>query len=67
MSEGMETAAPVSTTCKHIPEQELPQSYQKAWQQLLLLLLPPSTHISTQIASDVSKGMEQLQLLFLPL
>jgi hypothetical protein len=57
--EGMAiAAAPAAATCKHIPEQELPQSCQKAWQQLPLLLLPLSTHISTRVASDVSKGME---------
>ncbi len=54
----METAAaPVAASCKHIPEQELPLLYQKAWQLMPLLPLPPSTHTSTRVASDVSKGM----------
>jgi hypothetical protein len=33
VSKGMGTAAAhAAATCKHIPEQELPQSFQKAWQ-----------------------------------
>jgi hypothetical protein len=51
------STAPVAASCKHIPEQELPLLYQKAWQLLPLLLVPPATHISTRVASDVSKGM----------